>query len=219
MKLSVSSFVFADSGIRQIKSFDLVHKAVTVEVGSGQRVHDGTSKSCSFVQGQVFAVLLKHCDRCRSGVYETILTGLSCTKKFLCCSYSASQEKDGCLTLCVDFRRLNSNTINNQFPVSRIEALIDAISGAKWFSTRDLASGFNQVAMEDKDRQQIAFTTPFRIFEYNRMSLGLTSSPAAFQPLMQTCLNDYIPGIQTNESTSKILVMTLQSSLHRNKSY
>ena len=102
------------------------------------------------------------------------------------------RKKDGSLRLCVDYRRLNSKTVRDQFPLPRIEESIDAIGGAKWFSTMDLASGFNQVAMDDEDRHKTAFTTPFGIFEYNRMPMGLTNSPATFQRLMQTCLNDYI---------------------------
>ena len=35
-------------------------------------------------------------------------------------------------------------------------------------------------------------TTPFGIFQYNRIPMGLTNNPATFQSLMQTSLNDYI---------------------------
>lgn len=102
------------------------------------------------------------------------------------------RKKDGSLRLCVDYRRLNAKTVRDQFPLPRIEESIDAIGNAKWFSTMDLASGFNQVAMDEEDRHKTAFTTPFGIFEYNRMPMGMTNSPATFQRLMQTCLNDYI---------------------------
>ncbi len=44
----------------------------------------------------------------------------------------------------------------------------------------DLASGLNQVAMDDEDRHKIAFTTPVGIFVYNRMPMGLTNSPTTF---------------------------------------
>ena len=57
---------------------------------------------------------------------------------------------------------------------------IDAISNAKLSSTMDLTSGFNQVVMDEEDRQKTASTTPFGIFLYNRMPLGMTNSPATF---------------------------------------
>ena len=82
---------------------------------------------------------------------------------------------------------------NKTKPLPRLEEPIDAIGNAKWLnSTMDLASGFNQVAMDIEDRHKTAFTTPFGIFQYNRMPMGMTNSPATFQRLMQTCLNDYI---------------------------
>ena len=102
------------------------------------------------------------------------------------------RKKDGSLRLCIDYRRLNSKTVRDQCPLSRIEESIDAIGGARWFSTMDLASGFNQVAMDDEDRHKSAFMMPLGIFKYNRMPMGLTNSPTTFQRLMQTCLNDYI---------------------------
>ena len=99
-----------------------------------------------------------------------------------------ARKNDGSPRLCIDYRRLNSKTVRDQFPLSRIEESIDAIGGARWLSTMDLASGFNQVAMDDEDRHMM----PLRIFKYNRMPMGLTNSPTTFQRLMQTCLNDYI---------------------------
>ena len=74
------------------------------------------------------------------------------------------RKKDGSLRLCIDYRRLNAKTIRDQFPLPRIEESIDAIGDAKLASTMDLASGFNQVAMDEEDQQKTAFTTPFGIF-------------------------------------------------------
>ena len=102
------------------------------------------------------------------------------------------RKKDGSLTLCIDYRRLKSKTIRDQFPLPIIEKSIDAIGGAKWFSTMDLASGNDQIAKDDEDRHKIAFATQFGIFAYNRRPMGLTNSPPTFQRLMQTCLNYYI---------------------------
>ena len=64
------------------------------------------------------------------------------------------EKKDGLLRPCVDYRRLNTKTVRDQFPLPRIEESIDAISNAKWFSTMDLASGFNQVAMDEGDQHK-----------------------------------------------------------------
>ncbi len=64
------------------------------------------------------------------------------------------------------------------------------MGGAKYLSVLDLASGYHQVAMDDKDIEKTAFVTPFGLFEYTRMPFGLCNSPATFQRLMQRCLGD-----------------------------
>ncbi|XP_078794575.1 uncharacterized protein LOC144988164 [Oryzias latipes] len=59
------------------------------------------------------------------------------------------RKKDGSLRMCVDYRQLNRKTRKDAFPLPRIEESLDALCGAKWFSTLDLASGYNQVSEAD----------------------------------------------------------------------
>lgn len=61
-----------------------------------------------------------------------------------------------------------------------IEESLDALSGARWFSTLDLASGYHQVEVAEKDRCKTAFCTPFELYEFTRMPLRLCNSPGTF---------------------------------------
>lgn len=69
-------------------------------------------------------------------------------------------KKDGTLRLSVDYRQLNAKTRRDAYPLPRIEESLDALNGAKYFSTLDLASGYNQVAVEERDKGKTAFCTP-----------------------------------------------------------
>lgn len=102
------------------------------------------------------------------------------------------RKSDGSLRLCVDYRRLNSKTRRDAFPLPRIDESLDALSGAKLFSTIDLASGYHQVALHERDRDKTAFTTPFGLYEYLRMPFGLCNAPATFQRLMQATMSDLV---------------------------
>ena len=46
--------------------------------------------------------------------------------------------------------------------------------------------------VDDQDREKTAFTTPFGLFEFERMPFGLCNAPATFQRLMQQCLGDQL---------------------------
>ena len=102
------------------------------------------------------------------------------------------RKKNGSVRLCVDYRRLNSKTIKDAYPLPRIEESFNVLAGAKYFTTLDPASGYHQIAMDPKDQDKTAFTTPFGLFEYTSMPLGLTGAPATFQRLMDGVMSDFL---------------------------
>ena len=51
-------------------------------------------------------------------------------------------KKDGGTRCCVDYRRLNIATVNDAYPLPRIDDTLDMLVGKQWFSTLDLASDY-----------------------------------------------------------------------------
>ena len=78
-----------------------------------------------------------------------------------------ARKKDGSLRFCVDYRRLNAVTRKDAYALPRTDDTLDALSGSKWFSTLDLASGYWQVEVAPEDREKTAFCTQDGLFEFH----------------------------------------------------
>lgn len=90
--------------------------------------------------------------------------------------------------IVVDYRRLNEKTIGNSYPLPLIDALLDKLGRSQYFSTLDLASGFHQIQIAEKDIPKTAFNTENGHYEFLRMGFGLKGAPATFQRIMDSIL-------------------------------
>jgi hypothetical protein len=77
-------------------------------------------------------------------------------------------------------------TINNKYPLSRIDILFDQLVGALVLSKIDLHSGYHQIKIHPEDIPLTAFSTRYGLYEYLVMSFGLTNAPAYFMYLMNS---------------------------------
>jgi hypothetical protein len=94
------------------------------------------------------------------------------------------EKKDGTQRMCVDYRSLNEVAIKNEYPLPRIEDLLDQMKGAGVFSKIDLRSGYHQLRIRESDIPKTVFRTRYRLYEYTVMSFGLTNAPTYFMYLM-----------------------------------
>ena len=101
-------------------------------------------------------------------------------------------KPDGTWRFVVDYRKLNSLTVQDSHPVGHLMDSIQSLgsSQAKYFSTMDLQSGYFQVPVSEASKKYTAFVTYDGLYEFNRMSFGLTNAPACFSRLMSRVLQN-----------------------------
>ena len=99
-------------------------------------------------------------------------------------------KKDGTNRMCVDYRKLNLQTIPEQWPLPRITDILDGMVGSSWFTMIDLKNGYYQIAMSASSIEKTAFVTPDGHYEFLRLPFGLKNAPSHFSKIMQQTLGD-----------------------------
>jgi hypothetical protein len=102
------------------------------------------------------------------------------------------KKKDGKLRPIQDYRRLNSHTVRNQYPLPLISQLISDLSRAHIFSKVDVRQGYNNVRIKKGDEWKAVFKTKFGHWEPLVMFFGLTNSPSTFQEMMNVIYKEVI---------------------------
>ena len=98
-------------------------------------------------------------------------------------------KKDGSPRFCVDYRKLNANTIRDAYPIPRMDDCIDSLGGASIFTTLDCNSGYWQIPIMPEDRDKTAFVSHAGAWQFLRMPFGLTNAPATFQRALDILLS------------------------------
>ena len=101
------------------------------------------------------------------------------------------QKKSGEICLCMDYRKLNSITVRDAFPLPRIDEALQAVHSSNWFSSFDLVQGYLQLVMEESDIKKTAFrASSMGLYKFTCMLFGLSNAGSSFCHLLEQCLGD-----------------------------
>ena len=112
-------------------------------------------------------------------------------------------KSDGRWRFCVDYSKLNQQTIKDSFPIPNVEDYLDRLQEAKIFTVLDFASGFWQIPINEEDEEKLSFVTSFGTYTFYYMPFGFVYAPAIFQraisetldPLLYLCCLVYIDDV------------------------
>ena len=90
---------------------------------------------------------------------------------------------------------INKIVIDDAYPLHRIDDQIDSMWGSSWFMTLDLTKDHHQMNLDVSSREYTAFTTPMGLYQWKVLPMGMKTSGAVFQRLMDSVLGELQPKI------------------------
>jgi hypothetical protein len=100
-------------------------------------------------------------------------------------------KKDGGTRMCIDYRKVNQQIVNElSWPLPTIDDILGIIGGSTYFSSLDFLKGYMQIPMDDT-KDKTAFITTEGLYHSNVLPFGLNISPAIFQKCMSFLLNGH----------------------------
>ena len=93
--------------------------------------------------------------------------------------------------ITIDYTYLNKHIITSDYPYISIKEAMEALSGAKYYSSIDIKNAFYSVLIAPEDRWKTAFRTHRELLELTRLPMGLKLSPKAMQQLIDEMIAKY----------------------------
>ena len=99
-------------------------------------------------------------------------------------------KPSGGLRVVGDYRQLNERTILDHYPLPHVRDYVQHISGSTIFSKVDLKKAFHLINIDERDRPKTCVNTPWGMFNFRRLSMGMRNAAQSFQRLVDSILGD-----------------------------
>ena len=91
-----------------------------------------------------------------------------------------------------DYRQLNANTVTDSFPIPRIDDILADCAKGKIWATLDMTNSFFQTRMHPADIPLTAVNTPWGLYEWTVMPMGIKNAPSIHQRRVSAALRPFI---------------------------
>ena len=90
------------------------------------------------------------------------------------------RKKNGDIRICVDFRNLNKCSLKDNYPLPKMDHLLQKVVGSNWISMIDGYLGYNPIVVDKENQPKTTFIAPWGTFMYGKMPFGLMNAGATF---------------------------------------
>jgi hypothetical protein len=91
--------------------------------------------------------------------------------------------------MCVDFTDLNKACKKDDFPLERVDKIVDDATNSEMLSLLDMFSGYHQIRVRKEDQEKTSFITPFGTFCFVRTPEGLKNAGCTFSRMIAIVLH------------------------------
>jgi hypothetical protein len=123
------------------------------------------------------------------------------------------KKANGKWRMCIDFTDLNKACPKDEFPLPRIDSLVDAAASSKLMSLLDYYSGYHQIWMKKEDEPKTSFITPSGTYCYLQMPEGLKTDGGSFSRMTAKVLHSQI-GRNVLTYVDDIIVKSMKQENH-----
>jgi hypothetical protein len=100
------------------------------------------------------------------------------------------KKKNGKWRMCTKFTDLNKCYLKDDFPLSRIDEVVDSATDCETMALLDYFSGYHQIWLYKEHGEKISFITLFSTYCYLRMPEGLKNGGPSFYRMTKAILKD-----------------------------
>lgn len=97
-------------------------------------------------------------------------------------------KQDSAIRPVGDYRKLNSVTEFDSYPIPYLQDFSSSLHGSSIFSKIDIFKAFHQIPIAEEDIPKTAITTPWGLYEYTNLCFGLVNAPQTFMRFMHEVL-------------------------------
>ena len=117
----------------------------------------------------------------------------------------------------VDYWKVNSFTVPDQYPLPLIQELMDKVKDAQLFTKINVHTRYNNIRFREGDKSKATFKTNKGLFKPTVMLFGLRNAPAVFQHMVNTQFADILAKGDTINYMDDFLVPTKDEVTHRER--